>query len=77
MVAARDSDQRRAGSRGRGVRTEGSRGHRALAAALGGAESTPETRSVSVGDVDADVLYQPGGEKAAQGATGAAGSGEG
>src|SRR2546426_8500470 len=49
--------------------------HRPLAQALGRAEHSTQKQSVSLGDVDADLLPQSGGKDAAQSAARAAGGG--
>src|SRR5262245_5404568 len=67
MVPARHRAERRARSQARRLHLEGPRADRGLAQALGRAQPAPQVRSLSLGDVDADVLSQPCRQDAAGG----------
>ena len=62
------TEQRCARPRARGLREIAS-GDSEVAEAIGREEPSPEIEPVSVGDVDADLLYQPGRQQPLGGAT--------
>src|SRR3981081_3298246 len=59
LVATRDPGERRARSQARRLHAAGSKADRSVAEALGGTQFAPQGRLLSLGVVDADVLYQP------------------
>src|SRR3982751_4748239 len=60
VVEGRDRAFGRDGPRGGRVRRRRSARDRAVAEALGRAFASAQERAVPIGDVDADLLYQPG-----------------
>src|SRR5207302_1726454 len=77
MVTRRDREEQRSGPRGERLHEGEPAEHRGVAEAFGGAQQAAQERSISLGDVDAGVLHQPGGEEFAEAAAGEAGGGEG
>jgi hypothetical protein len=72
LVATRDPGERRARSQARCLHAAGSKADRSIAQALGGTQLAPQDRRLSLGAVDADVLYQPRRQDLAQDAARAA-----
>jgi hypothetical protein len=64
LVATRGIDQRRVGPHAGGVHARQSTIDRALAQAVGRAQQASQGRSVPLGDVDARLLHQSGGQDA-------------
>src|SRR5260370_41536600 len=66
MVAARHKGKRRTGSEAWRLQTDRPEENRGIAQALGGTKFAPQDRRLSLGAVDAVVLYQPCRQDAAE-----------
>src|SRR5262252_3856125 len=66
LVAARYGEERRARSRSRGVQAHQCKENCHVAEAFGGTQRAPEIRRLSLRAIDADLLYQPRRQEAAE-----------
>ena len=77
MVAAGHPGKRRARSQARRLQTDKREENRGVAQAIGGTQFAPQGRRLSLGAVDADLLYQPRRQDIAENTTHATGAREG
>src|SRR5229473_2589814 len=77
LVAARHRAKRCARSQARRLQADRSEENRGITKALGGTEFAPQDRRLSLGALDADLLYQPCRQGPAEDATRPAGAGQG